>query len=124
MEYPDKNNDAILITGPTASGKSALALEYARGSGGVVINSDSMQVYDTLQVVTARPSPEDMAGVAHALYGHVPASRSYSTGDWLREMERLLVQLKATRNTVHLGELGEKGWGGGVWRGWGQGSAR
>lgn len=95
MEYPDKNNDAILITGPTASGKSALALEYARGSGGVVINSDSMQVYDTLQVVTARPSPEDMAGVAHALYGHVPASRSYSTGDWLREMERLLVQLKA-----------------------------
>jgi tRNA dimethylallyltransferase len=95
MEYPDKNNDAILITGPTASGKSALALGYARGSGGVVINADSMQVYDTLQVVTARPSPKDMAGVAHALYGHVPASRSYSTGDWLREMERLLVQLKA-----------------------------
>jgi tRNA dimethylallyltransferase len=94
MVDPSKNNDAILITGPTASGKSALALDFARRYGGVVINADSMQVYDTLRVVTARPSEAEMEGVAHLLYGHVPAGKSYSTGDWLREMETLLAKLK------------------------------
>ncbi|WP_307373320.1 tRNA (adenosine(37)-N6)-dimethylallyltransferase MiaA [Peteryoungia aggregata] len=95
MEDPCKNNDAILITGPTASGKSALALDFARLYDGVVINADSMQVYDTLRVVTARPSDADMEGVPHRLYGHVPAGQSYSTGDWLREMDHLLGTLKA-----------------------------
>lgn len=94
MEDPSKNNDAILITGPTASGKSALAIAFARAHDGVVINADSMQVYDTLQVITARPSAEEMGGVAHQLYGHVPASRSYSTGDWLREVGSLLADLR------------------------------
>ena len=94
MEDPSKNNDAILITGPTASGKSALALAFAREHDGVVINADSMQVYDTLQVITARPSVEEMGGVAHQLYGHVPASRSYSTGDWLREVGSLIADLR------------------------------
>jgi tRNA dimethylallyltransferase len=94
MEDPDKNNDAILITGPTASGKSALALDFAQRHGGVVINADSMQVYDTLRVVTARPSLDEMAGVRHALYGHVPASRSYSAGDWLRDVEQLISALR------------------------------
>ena len=94
MEDPSKNSDAILITGPTASGKSALALDFARRHGGIVINADSMQVYDTLRVVTARPSAEEMGGVPHELYGHVPASRSYSTGDWLREVGQLLCRLK------------------------------
>jgi tRNA dimethylallyltransferase len=94
MEDPSKNNDAILITGPTASGKSALALAFARAHDGVVINADSMQVYDTLPVITARPSVEEMGGVAHQLYGHVPASRSYSTGDWLREVGSLLADLR------------------------------
>ncbi len=94
MEDPSKNNDAILITGPTASGKSALALAFARAHDGVVINADSMQVYDTLQVITARPSVEEMGGVAHQLYGHVPAGRSYSTGDWLREVGSLLADLR------------------------------
>ena len=94
MDDPSKNNDAILITGPTASGKSALALAFARRDGGVVINADSMQVYDTLRVVTARPSEAEMDGVTHALYGHVPANRHYSTGDWLREMAPLIARLK------------------------------
>lgn len=76
--------DAILITGPTASGKSALALQWARETNGVVINADSMQVYDTLGVLTARPSDEDMEGIEHRLYGHVPADQTYSTGAWLR----------------------------------------
>ncbi|MFN3634735.1 MAG: tRNA (adenosine(37)-N6)-dimethylallyltransferase MiaA, partial [Rhizobium rhizophilum] len=56
--------------------------------------ADSMQVYDTLRVVTARPSVEEMGGVPHELYGHVLASRSYSTGDWLREVEQLLGRIK------------------------------
>jgi tRNA dimethylallyltransferase len=94
MEDPSKNNDAILITGPTASGKSALALELARRHDGVVINADSMQVYDTLRVVTARPDEAEMEGVCHELYGHVPANQSYSTGDWLREVDRLLGRLR------------------------------
>lgn len=94
MEDPNKSSDAILITGPTASGKSALALEFARRHGGVVVNADSMQVYDTLRVVTARPSDAEMQGVPHLFYGQVPAASSYSTGDWLREMTALLERLK------------------------------
>ncbi|MDI7863682.1 tRNA (adenosine(37)-N6)-dimethylallyltransferase MiaA [Rhizobiaceae bacterium n13] len=89
--------DAILITGPTASGKSALALDLARRHGGVVINADSMQVYDTLRVLTARPSEAEMEGIPHLLYGHVPAGETYSTGDWLRQAERLVDELRRER---------------------------
>ncbi|MCM2472058.1 tRNA (adenosine(37)-N6)-dimethylallyltransferase MiaA [Rhizobium sp. CG5] len=95
MKNPADDTDAILITGPTASGKSALAVDLAKLHGGVVINADSMQVYDTLRVVTARPSLEDMDGVAHYLYGHVPAGQAYSTGDWLREIAALVIDLRA-----------------------------
>ena len=95
MNNLDDDFDAILITGPTASGKSALALRFARERNGVVINADSMQVYDTLQVLTARPSSADMDGVPHHLYGHVAASRLYSTGEWLREVTALLHELRA-----------------------------
>ncbi|WP_076398059.1 tRNA (adenosine(37)-N6)-dimethylallyltransferase MiaA [Rhizobium sp. RU33A] len=107
MEDPDKNNDAILITGPTASGKSALALQFARRHDGVVINADSMQVYNTLRVVTARPSEAEMGGVRHELYGHVPAGQTYSTGDWLREARVLLERLKhENRLPVFVGGTG------------------
>lgn len=107
MEDPSKNRDAILITGPTASGKSALALAFARRHQGVVINADSMQVYDTLRVITARPSEADMDGVPHMLYGHVPVQRSYSTGDWLRDVGALLDELKrAERLPVIVGGTG------------------
>ncbi|SCB57415.1 tRNA dimethylallyltransferase [Rhizobium aethiopicum] len=87
--------NAILITGPTASGKSALAVELAKRHGGAVVNADSMQVYDTLRVLTARPSEEEMQGVPHHLYGHVPAGSGYSTGAWLRDVSALLPALKA-----------------------------
>jgi tRNA dimethylallyltransferase len=69
---------AILIAGPTASGKSGLALRVAEQFGGVVINADSMQVYRELSVLTARPTPEDEARARHALYGFVSGSEAYS----------------------------------------------
>ncbi len=95
MENLLNPTNAILITGPTASGKSALAVELAKQHDGVVINADSMQVYDTLRILTARPSEADMQGVAHYLYGHVPAGSAYSTGAWLRDVEVLLPRLRA-----------------------------
>jgi tRNA dimethylallyltransferase len=99
--------DAILITGPTASGKSALAVELAKEHGGVVVNADSMQVYDTLRVLTARPSEGDMQGVSHYLYGHVPAGQFYSTGVWLRDASALIGELRASgRLPVFVGGTG------------------
>ncbi|SMF71235.1 tRNA dimethylallyltransferase [Xaviernesmea oryzae] len=99
--------DAILITGPTASGKSALALRLAREKNGVVVNADSMQVYDTLRVLTARPSDDEMEGVPHLLYGHVSATRAYSTGEWLRDVQDLLPRLRAEgRLPVFVGGTG------------------
>ncbi|WP_377297993.1 tRNA (adenosine(37)-N6)-dimethylallyltransferase MiaA [Rhizobium sp. SGZ-381] len=101
------NCEAILITGPTAGGKSALALDLATRHGGVVINADSMQVYDTLQVLTARPSAAETADLPHLLYGHVPATAAYSTGEWLRDVSTLLVTLrKDGRLPVFVGGTG------------------
>lgn len=82
--------NAILIAGPTASGKSALALELAEREGGVIVNADSMQVYSELDVLTARPSKADVERAPHALYGHVHPGTAYSTGAWLREVEQLV----------------------------------
>ncbi|MBY5736271.1 tRNA (adenosine(37)-N6)-dimethylallyltransferase MiaA [Rhizobium leguminosarum] len=99
--------NAILITGPTASGKSALAVELAKQHDGAVVNADSMQVYDTLRVLTARPSEEEMQGVPHHLYGHVPAAAAYSTGAWLRDVAALLPALRdAGRLPVFVGGTG------------------
>ncbi len=74
---------AILIAGPTASGKSALALRLACALGGVVINADSMQVYRDLRVLTARPDRDDEATAPHRLFGHVDGAVNYSAGLWL-----------------------------------------
>lgn len=94
MENLLSATSAILITGPTASGKSALAVKLAKQHGGAVINADSMQVYDTLRVLTARPDDAEMEGVPHHLYGHVPAGAAYSTGAWLRDVVELLPRLQ------------------------------
>jgi tRNA dimethylallyltransferase len=72
----------ILIAGPTASGKSALALGLAEQLGGVIVNADSMQVYRDLRVITARPTPAEEARMPHVLYGHVDAAVRYSAGAW------------------------------------------
>lgn len=86
----------ILIAGPTASGKSALALQLARDGGGVIVNADSMQVYEELEILSARPSRADMADVPHRLYGHVPMREGYSVGRFVREVERVLAELDAS----------------------------
>ena len=81
--------NATLIAGPTASGKSALALKLAERDGGVIVNADSMQVYGVLDVLTARPSVDDLSRVRHFLYGHVSPAVAYSTGNWLRDVSVL-----------------------------------
>src|SRR6478609_7647574 len=88
-------NKAVLIAGPTASGKSALALELAQRTGGVVINTDSMQVYRDLRVLTARPTPEDEARAPHRLYGHVDASINFSAGAWVADAAKVLGEARA-----------------------------
>lgn len=80
----------VLIAGPTASGKSELALRVAETQGGVIVNADAIQVYSDWRILTARPSIEDESRAPHALYGHVPGDRPYSVGDWLRDLEPLL----------------------------------
>src|ERR1700728_1108361 len=84
------SHTAVLIAGPTASGKSALALELAQKTGGVIINADSMQVYRDLRVITARPTPEEEAIVPHRLYGHVDAAVSFSAGAWVSDATLVL----------------------------------
>jgi tRNA dimethylallyltransferase len=83
-------NRAVLIAGPTASGKSALAIKLAERLGGVIINADSMQVYSDLHVITARPTPEDEKQAAHRLYGFVDAAENYSVGRWYRDVAAAL----------------------------------
>jgi tRNA dimethylallyltransferase len=81
--------NAILIAGPTASGKSRLALELAERHGGTIVNADSMQVYSVLETLTARPGAEDLQQAPHRLYGHVDPGTAYSTGAWLRDVMAL-----------------------------------
>lgn len=84
----------ILIAGPTASGKSGLALRLAEALGGIVVNADSMQVYRELRVLTARPGVEDEARAPHALYGFVPGTESYSAGRYAADVARVLKEAK------------------------------
>lgn len=80
----------VLLAGPTASGKSALALALAERQGRQVVNADALQVHATWRVLTARPDAADLARAPHALYGHVPRGADYSVGHWLREVAPLL----------------------------------
>ncbi len=80
----------ILIAGPTASGKSALAARIVARDGGIIVNADALQVYADWRILTARPSAAEEAALPHALYGHVARDVSYSVGHWLRELAPLL----------------------------------
>jgi tRNA dimethylallyltransferase len=89
-----QSSKALLIAGPTASGKSALALELAQKAGGIVINTDSMQVYRDLRVITARPTVDEEARVPHRLYGHVDAAINFSAGSWVVDAAATLAQAR------------------------------
>ena len=97
---------AVLIAGPTASGKSALALAMAREQDGIVVNADAMQIYDTLQVVTARPSAAEMSMAEHKLYGTVPAGTRFSTGQWLSAVRAVMDAADPERVLIFVGGTG------------------
>ncbi len=102
-----KQAAAILIAGPTASGKSALALDLALRYDGALINTDSMQVYRDLSVLTARPTPEDERRAPHFLFGHVDGAVNYSVGHWLEDVARLLPEIKSSgRVPIFVGGTG------------------
>ncbi len=76
----------VLIAGPTASGKSALAMALSARDGRVIVNADALQVYDCWRVLSARPTVAEEAALPHALYGHIARDQDYSVGHWLREV--------------------------------------
>ena len=86
---------ALIVAGPTASGKSALALDIAERRGGTIINADSMQLYRELRVITARPTPEEEARVPHRLYGVRPAAEAASVAWWRAEALAVMEEVRA-----------------------------
>ena len=89
----------LCIAGPTASGKSAWAVKYAKQCDGVIINADALQVYKELQILSARPTRAEMQGIPHHLFGHVSAGKRYSVGKWLREVDPLIIDILACGRT-------------------------
>lgn len=86
----------MLIAGPTASGKSALALQLAEAAGGVIVNTDSMQVYRDLRIITARPTLEEEAHIPHRLYGYRDAAINCSVGMWLDDAAAVLAEIRTS----------------------------
>jgi tRNA dimethylallyltransferase len=102
-----QSDKPVLIAGPTASGKSALALTLAERFGGSVINTDSMQVYRDLRVITARPTREEEARVPHRLYGHVDAGVNFSAGAWVADAAAALADARSqNRLPIFIGGSG------------------
>src|SRR5438874_4500045 len=90
---------AVLIAGPTASGKSAIALDRAQAQDGIIINADSMQVYRELRILTARPTPEEETEIPHRLYGCISGAEPWSVAKWLEAAEQ---QIEAAWARGHL----------------------
>ncbi|MGO4524365.1 tRNA (adenosine(37)-N6)-dimethylallyltransferase MiaA [Microvirga sp. 2MCAF35] len=97
---------AVLIAGPTASGKSALGIKLARELDGVVINADSMQVYRDLRVITARPTSEEEAEAPHRLYGHVDAAVNFSVGRYVADAVEVLREIQGRKLPIFVGGTG------------------
>ena len=96
---------ALLIAGPTASGKSAAALELARVFGATIVNADSMQVYSDLRILTARPSAEEEASASHRLFGEIDGAINYSAGLWSRRAREILAEIRE-RPVIFVGGTG------------------
>jgi len=90
----DLKSKIILIYGPTASGKSEFALKLAKKVNGEIINADSMQVYKELKILSARPSPKDYQKIKHHLYGFLSVKKKFSTGDWLKLVNKKILEIK------------------------------
>ena len=90
----DLKSKIILISGPTASGKSSFAIKLAKKINGEIINADSMQVYKQLKILSARPSPKNYQSIKHHLYGFQAAKKSFSTGDWLKIANKKIIEVK------------------------------
>jgi len=98
----------ILIAGPTASGKSKLAIEIARKIKGEIINADSMQVYKEFSVLSSRPTKKDLKKAKHHLYGFQPVKKHFSTGAWLKLVKKQInkcVKKKKKTNIIKIKEL-------------------
>ena len=95
MRQQNPETDYIILAGPTASGKSALALDLAAEIDGVIINADSMQVYADLRILTARPSTADEVLLPHRLYGVIDGAERYSVGHWLRDLQKIVQEVRA-----------------------------
>ena len=87
MDYKSK---IILVSGPTASGKSKIAINLAKKIGGEIINADSMQVYKQLKILTARPTGKDRKNIKHHLFGIIDVRKRFSTGQWLKECIKII----------------------------------
>ena len=90
----DLKSKIILISGPTASGKSNFAIKLAKKINGEIINADSMQVYKELKILSARPDPKDYQKIKHHLYGFHNVKKSFSTGDWIKLAVKKINELK------------------------------
>ena len=90
----DLRSKIILISGPTASGKSALAIKIAEKVNGEIINADSMQVYKQLRILSARPDPKQYKKIKHHLYGFQNVTENFSTGDWLKLVNKKIKEVK------------------------------
>ncbi len=95
MKMPHQMKAVVLLAGPTASGKSDLAVQLAKQADGEVINADALQVYRDLRVISARPTQDDMDGIAHHLFGHIDGGHRYSAGQWLKESSAVILDILA-----------------------------
>lgn len=101
------SEDIILIAGPTASGKTSASIKLAQANDAVIINADSMQVYEELQIVSARPSDEEVSQAPHNLFGHMSGDKTYSVAHWLEDVRPLLENfLHEKRKIIFVGGTG------------------
>ena len=98
----DLKSKIILISGPTASGKSNFAIKLAKKINGEIVNADSMQVYKELKILSARPDPKDYQKIKHHLYGFHNVKKSFSTGDWIKLAVKKINELKKRKKNTYL----------------------
>ena len=99
----DLKSKIILIYGPTASGKSNFAIKLAKKINGEIVNADSMQVYKELKILSARPLPKNYKNIKHHLYGFKSVKKNFSTGDWLKLVNKKILDIKKEKDTYSCG---------------------